>query len=278
MLRRRDIELIADLVEGRLEDESEARALIARSEDARVEYEAQMTAYQALSSAPAPSLSESERAALHRDLWTVLSRPSVVPTATRSPWYLRWAPVAAALFVVVGLAAVLTQGRGDQVMETFGDVSSGLGAVTTTAAGSDTMEAAGEDGAEPAAEGGTDTTAADEDAASDDTLAEALSRSGFFAEAAGLVRSGQYAATTTTDRDLTGSQFRDVSSCLANAGLEDHEALGRASDFIGSSAEEPRDEFLDGYLVVVPAHVEVGPDTPITFVDVETCEIAHVED
>jgi hypothetical protein len=93
-MRERDLDLIVALVEGRLEDEEEARALIESSSKHRLEYEAQKTAYQALSSAGTASLSETERAGIRRDVWSDLrSRPT--PVVPANPWYYRWVSVAA---------------------------------------------------------------------------------------------------------------------------------------------------------------------------------------
>src|ERR687892_348665 len=101
-MRDQDLELIAALVEGRLDDETEARALIASSAEAREEYEAQKRAYESLAAMGTAHLTETERATLHRDLWTEL-RGGDTPERTKTPWYVRWSPVAAGLFVVVGI-------------------------------------------------------------------------------------------------------------------------------------------------------------------------------
>ncbi|HSM45432.1 MAG TPA: hypothetical protein VK969_10490, partial [Acidimicrobiia bacterium] len=71
-MRDDQIELIAALVEGRLEDESEARALIDSAPEFREEYEGQKTAYEMLTRVGTASLSDGERSALHRDVWTSL--------------------------------------------------------------------------------------------------------------------------------------------------------------------------------------------------------------
>lgn len=67
-MREHEIDLIAALVEGRLEDETEARALITSSPEMRQEYQAQKLAYEALAGAGMVRMTESERSALHRDI------------------------------------------------------------------------------------------------------------------------------------------------------------------------------------------------------------------
>ena len=85
-MRSHEQELISALVEGRLEDEAEALALIASSPALRSEYEAQKLAYEALTAIPQAQLTDHERAALHRDVWTELqARPTSL--AVRTPWY-----------------------------------------------------------------------------------------------------------------------------------------------------------------------------------------------
>ena len=106
---KNEIELIAALAEGRLEDESEARALIASSEKYRVEYEAQKTALDALGEVATTRMTDVEKAALHRDVWTALSAEPVQGKKA-APWYFRWSYAAGALFLLVGLVAVLSQG------------------------------------------------------------------------------------------------------------------------------------------------------------------------
>jgi len=71
-MRKNEIELIAALAEGRLEDETAARALVDSSAAHRAEYEAHKTALEALIAIPSAQLSEHESAALHRDVWTEL--------------------------------------------------------------------------------------------------------------------------------------------------------------------------------------------------------------
>lgn len=148
-MRDQELELIAALVEGRLEDETEARALITSSIEAREEYETQKLAHDALQAMGTARLGEDERAALHRDVWTDLRAGAPTPK-TRRPWYYRWVPVAAALFLVVGLAAVLS-GGGEETARLLGEISSDLGAGDATAETTSTaaaVEAPAADGEE----------------------------------------------------------------------------------------------------------------------------------
>lgn len=270
MLRKHEIDLIAGLAEGSLEDESEARALVDRSEEARAEYEAQKVAYEALRGAEPVSMSESEKAALHRDLWTTLQQTPQA-TAQKAPWYLRLAPVAAALFVIVGLGAVLTQGvltqeSGDEAatVETFANASEGLSVESTAEGGersdaADTTEGMGADADDGAAD------LADEEAAQ---MAPALATA--FGEIADAIRTqGDIGDATATLRSLeAGEELEEAAECLESAGIPNHSILGEFEDPSGSEAT---------YLAVVQSNEDIGPDTRVLFVDTGACEIAHVE-
>jgi hypothetical protein len=55
----------------------------------------------------------------------------------------------------------------------------------------------------------------------------------------------------------------EASPCVEDAGVTDMEVLGELEK------EERR------YVLLVPDLESIGPDTPIVFVDLETCEIVH---
>ncbi|MGH8945655.1 MAG: hypothetical protein ACRDVL_05860, partial [Acidimicrobiia bacterium] len=63
-MNEREHQLIAALAEGSLEDESEARSLLERSDEAQAEYRLQVAALQALVEVGSASLQETERAEL----------------------------------------------------------------------------------------------------------------------------------------------------------------------------------------------------------------------
>lgn len=270
MLRRHEIDLIAGLVEGILEDESDARALIEKSAEARAEFEAQKVAYEALRSVEPVSMTAGEKATLHRELWTAL-RHDPQPSPSKAPWYLRLAPVAAALFVIVGLGAVLTQGVLTQqsgndaaTVDTFAEASEGLSADTTIAdsgeAGDalDTTEAMSDDADDGAAD------VVREEAA---PLAPALASA--FTEVADAVRSKTDIHEVAQFRSFaTSEELEEVSQCLATAGLPNYMVFGEFEDPVGSETT---------YLVAVQSNAEIGPDTQVVFIDTGTCEIAHVE-
>lgn len=267
MLNEREIELIASLAEGTLEDETEARALIERSQEAREEYEAHNLTLQALSGVTPVILTEHERAALHRDVWTAL-RSDPAPVSGATPWYYRWVYAAAGLFLIVGLVSVLSQTGGNDSLEmgaTAETMSAGDAAVTTTQADSGEVAPAAEDG-DDAADG----------AAEEATEATATAPEEFFAQTAEQVRSGQFDESFT--RSYTETEREDRASCLeeaiAQADMEDHEVVGEARHS-ESTEEEPTSTT---YLLAVPADTVIGPDTPVVFVSIEACEIAHVEE
>jgi len=264
-MRKNEIELIAALAEGRLEDEAAARALIDSSPTYRTEYEAQKTAYEALGSIPPAKLTEHETAALHRDIWTELqARP--LPATTKTPWYYRWSYAAAGLFLVVGLVLVVDQtnpnfaptallGSDDSTAETFAESSAGLDTVDTTSA----------DGAAPA----TTESAVADDAAAEGSAGAA--RDGGVAqyaapdfaglsELAKQTRLGDLEYFDLASADFDEELLADMTSCIESAGLIDHDVVGDV-------------ELENHYIVAVPADIELGPDTPISFVDAGTCEL-----
>lgn len=267
MLNEREIELIASLAEGTLEDETEARALIERSQEARAEYEAHRLTLQALAEVAPVGLTEHERAALRRDVWTDL-RASPSPALGTTPWYYRWVPVAAGLFLVVGLVAVLSQTGGNDSMDmgaTAETATAGDAAATTTQADSGELAPAAEDGDDAA-----------DSAVEEATEATAMAAEEFFAQTAEQVRSGQLDGSFT--RSYTETEREDRASCLeeaiAQADMEDHEIIGEARHF-ESTGEEPTSTL---YLLAVPADTVVGPETSVVFVPVDVCEIAHIEE
>ena len=270
MLRKRDTELIAGLVEGTLEDETEARALLERSDEARAEYEAQRIVYSALRSAPAPSLSPDERSVLRREIWTELRRdPSSAPG--RAPWIYRVAaPVTAALVLVVGVVALLNQGFQGSADETANTLAGALSSDTTESATSEFLESA-EDGASAPADDGS----AGGDQAAEDLSPEAMEQEEFFSTVAELVRSGGLATASRLQRYSAGEpDFQDAESCLERAGLTDYAVFGEATNV------EPGDQQMTPtrYLVLTRADAEIGPETEVTFVSIEACEIVHIED
>lgn len=267
-MRDHELELIAALVEGRLDDETEARALIAASTQAREEYEAQNLAYESLQAMGGAQLSEVERSTLRRDVWTEL-RADVPTGRSKNPWYYRWAPVAAGLFVVVGLAAVLTQG-GQDAATTAGEISTALGgadgaseATTTTAAGDAAGEAGdGDDALEESApattEAMTETTAAD----------TSYTRASFYEAEAVRVREGDYGERL---RLYSADGDDDVDGCLAQLDLPEHRpvaTLDPPTEVAGNVGQH--------LLIAAPNDVPLA-DAPLTFVDLETCEVVYLD-
>ena len=66
--------------------------------------------------------------------------------------------------------------------------------------------------------------------------------------------------------------FHDLSTeeentaCAEAAGLDDHEVVGEVEE----------DEVV--FLLMIPEGTELGPDSTITFVDTETCEIVLIDE
>jgi hypothetical protein len=137
-----DLDLIADLVEGRLDDPAPAEALIATCTECAEAYEAHRLVEAAVAAEPAVSLNDFERRRLHDALWAdlapALAQPE--PRKATAPWWYRVAPVAAALVVVVGVGTVLTGGS-DQATDTFETVGAELDADGSTEEGAEMFAA-----------------------------------------------------------------------------------------------------------------------------------------
>ncbi|HEY7825012.1 MAG TPA: hypothetical protein VIG24_19385 [Acidimicrobiia bacterium] len=259
-MHEHELELIAALVEGRLEDESEARALIDASPELRQEYEAQRLAYETLQEAGTASLQDTERAALHRDIWTELRSGPAEP-ASKTPWYYRWAPVAAGLLVVVGLVSVLGQGGDDAGEETF-TLAADSAATTTTAAAAGLM-----DESEGEAAPGDDDGGSEEAAAADTLSEEALN---IYQREADLLRQGVYGERLRS----YDSADTTIETCVEESGLDGHRILATLSAPMGET-DTPEDERRLAVAYPEDAQLEAAP---ISFVDLEVCEVVYTDE
>jgi hypothetical protein len=251
-MHKHDLDLIAALAEGSLDDETEARALLESCEECQAEYRSQLEILTILSSAPPAEMTELEKAALHRDLWTELRNPST--NAPTGPAWYRWSYVAAGLFVIVGLVGVLS----GQLGLGSGD-SAESGEITETT--SDLATFSADEGSEaplldaaPAADGA--------DAESAPTTTMAAEEAGplpyaEFAEQARIAReSSQRSAPTLSSKE-------DIDHCLEEAGLTDVKVV--------------EELVLDQrYLLVMP--LDETSEQTVTFIAMETCEIVYVDE
>lgn len=270
-MRKNEIELIAALAEGRLEDETAARALVDSSAAHRAEYEAHKTALEALSAIPSAQLSEHESAALHRDVWTELqAQPTTA--AAKAPWYYRWSYAAAGLFVIIGLVIVVDQTNpnfqptallgsddagSDSFAETSGRTSSGEAATDTTDSAAD-APADDAESADAAADGASD-GAADEGA---ELTAPAISTLG---DLAAQTRRGELKSFQLGAANVDQAVVDEMMSCIEVAGLAAHDVVGDV-------------EVEHHYIVAAPTGSEIGPETPISFVDTESCETVYTDE
>ncbi len=243
------LDLIAALADGSLSDEAEARALVESCPECREEYRTQTEVIEWLAAAPAVEMTDLEKAALHRDLWTELrNQPGKSPA---TPWWQRLAYVAAGLFVTVGLVSVLNNDALNDGAES--------GATTVAEALDAPVEEApfvaqGSDDGESAPEMTTETTAA----ATETTTAAAGGEESFalpFAELAEEARANQ------ADRAVTEGTDRDVEACLTRVALDEHVVVD----------EIDLDQI---YLLVMPEDPEAEPI--VTFVVLPRCEIVYV--
>ncbi|MEA1902806.1 MAG: hypothetical protein U9N56_04695 [Actinomycetota bacterium] len=270
-MRERDLDLIAALVEGRLEDETEARSLIDSSSKHRAEYEAQKVAYEAVASVPTAQMTEHEKAALHRDVWSALQTEPVV-AAKRSPWYFRWSYAAAAVVLVVGVGGMLTQLGGGDSDETFFEVSAGLDEGDDEGLLRDSPSA--EEGAADVEDDSA--AAATTEAAAGGAVASRIPPSDptekFFFDQAAEVRSQAYSALSTDEAD---SLIETHASCLQRAGLDDYMALAEL-DF--EDAETFGLDPASLYLAAIPADIDLDDLTPVAFVELGTCTVVHTDE
>jgi hypothetical protein len=266
-MRDHEIELISALVEGRLDDESEARALIASSVELQAEYEAQKKAREALVAVGAALMQPDERAALHRDLWTALTsdaRPS------RAPWYYRWVPVTAGLLVVLVLGTLIVGGQGDTSVDTAAIGAAAESAETTTAAATATTEAASAETTEAM----SDEQAA---AAPDDGAGRVLDQldTRLFADAnRALRREGADLALAPASSAETAV---DLDECLDEAGVHDVDVLGTIdSASLAELSGDPVPENATGtFIIAVLAGDDLKTASSIFFVDSGSCQLVY---
>jgi hypothetical protein len=247
-MHKHDLDLIAALADGSLADETDARALLESCEECRAEHQSQLAIIELLRTTPGAEMSELEKAALHRDLWTQLRN---APSRTRPTrlWY-RWSYIAAGLFVTVGLVSVLNgqfQGMdesSDGETRANTDTGSDLGAFSAEDAPETLQDA-------DAASGGSETAAPT-------TMAAEESLPFPFADLADEAR----AARESGFRYTQSASPDQVDRCLESAGLVDQVVV-----------EELNLDQL--YLVVVTD--DDTPEPTVTFVALENCEIVYVD-
>ena len=285
-MRDHELELIAALVEGRLEDEAEARALIASSPEHAEEYAAQTLAYQTLQEVGIASMSDTERAALHRDVWTALrSRPAA---RAKNPWWYRWTPVAAGLLVIAGSVAVLSQNLGgEDAAETFAESSaaldSGGGADSdmTTAGATDGQT---RDGDDSAADGGgvaTETTEAMTEEQPESAPVEPVA---LYSSKAAEVRQGNYedaGARPYDDGDPVDPGLQAcVTEAIDDAGLDGYELHAILEGL--QDGENPREssttltEETAELAVATPETADMSA-APLAFVDLASCVVVYLD-
>lgn len=243
-----DPDLIAALADGSLDqaDEALARTRIDACADCRAEYQGQRAVLEWLRAAPGAEMTDLEKAALHRDLWAGLREaPDRSPA---NPWWYRWSYVAAGLFVVIGLVAVI----GNQVRfggDTGGDMLEvAEPAADSASGGGEPVPLYGAQESDGQAESATTTMAAAE---------EALPYP--FPDLAAEARAMRQSASGV---DRSASLPEGAADCLSDLGLTDEEVV----DVL---------ELDQPYLVVMPAD-PARPET-VTFIAFEECRIAFVD-
>ena len=119
-MHEHDLDLVAAYADGSLTgDTSEVVRLISSCEVCRAEFEGQRRVIELLAAARPPELDPEERRAIRDRVWARLQAelrtvPTVPAARRRVPWWLRLAPVAAGiLVVVVGVGVLLQSGGGE---------------------------------------------------------------------------------------------------------------------------------------------------------------------
>lgn len=260
-MRRRDIELMAALADGSLEDETEARELIAGSAEHRAEYEAQLSVIEALSSVESAQMTRSEKTSMHQHIWSTL-RAHPEPKRKAMPWYFRLGYAAVGLLVVVGLLNALDLGGADSA-------SDGIAAEMDESLTADLQEApkTTEQATRnaDAAEAGEDTTGQAGGLAPDTSLDEFLQRS--LADSAEEIRAGELPLDPITAESFAQADVAEQNSeCVSEAGLIGYEAL----TFV--EFEDAEHEPVS-FLVALPQAAEVSPETPVVFIRPGDCTI-----
>lgn len=183
-MHRHDLDLIAALAEGSLQDETRARARVETCAMCRAEFDRHTEVIRMLRTTPPVAMTDLERATLHREVRTGLHQPQAGPVPA-PPWT-RWAYATAALFLVVGLGAALARQGGPTSGEDFVTVA-----------------------ADRAVEETADVTAAGGEAPADQSQ---------FAAVAEEVRAESSSAITRTE----AYDDEKTEDCLRSAGLDDH--------------------------------------------------------
>jgi hypothetical protein len=255
-MHRHDLNLIAALADGSLDDETQARARVDSCQVCHREYEAQVSLLAVLNSTEQQYLSEQEKATLHRDLWTALrtGEPTAQPAI---PWWYRWSYAAAGLLLVVGLVGVISQvgdGGDDAATETLAEIGSGLGdEEADDGATAETFAAARAGDADDAVTNPQEAPAApaDTDVAESLDAAAGADFAALTQTLKDLRNTGQ--AVTIDDQELFGQ-------CLGEAGLDSHRV-------IETYTVEGKE-----YLAVISIDAADDSDQ-VTYVDPVTCEV-----
>lgn len=275
-MRDHELELIAALVEGRLENEAEARALVASSPEFHTEYEAQRTAYEALHAAGSAALTESERAGLRRDVWTELRAEQAAAVRRKTPWYYRWVAALAGMFVVIGLVAVIgNQGGGDSGEEVVAQLS----ADTTIEASTDVTGAADGEAQGDVATAEDEAMEEDSDGGSEppENRSVTPTASSFYSTEAELVRSG---ALEDAPVDASADPQDALAPCLEEASLAGYEPLALLTSPIQTEEVDldsiPIPSVENPIIVAIPEGADMS-SAVIAFVDSGTCEVVHLD-
>lgn len=250
-MHKHNLDLIAEFAQGALADPSRARALVESCDTCHAEYEMQISMMATLLATGSATLSDHERSALHRDIWTELRNPVATRTGRGAAWWSAWVlGGATVVFAVVGLSGVL--GNDNQVVESFSEIGSALEGDTAPLAVSPTAD---ED------EGAVAETTSTE---ASESLTRSLENDAAYKAVADDVRARDDASLYAYEGADEEKARLEHSECLIEAGLGDFSAVTGFED-------------LTDLIIAIPPTAAAEPFS-VAFVDPTNCSVVHLEE
>lgn len=242
-MHKHDLELMAQYADGTLNDDAVARSLVESCPTCRSEYESQTMVLALLAGVTSAEMTDTEKAALHRDLWTDLRAPASAPG--RPLAWRGWAVgAAAAVFVVVGLIGVMSQ----------------LGGADSTAGETATILDA--DGGGFARDNSTD-----EATSIPDALSPAAEESYFYSQSSSF---------ETVAEEARRMRLNDTTTDFTDATTKEQQLCLDRNDLDGFALIEGMEEFTVLLVAIGPSDdVEAAK---VAFIDPDSCEIVHLAD
>ena len=96
------------------------------------------------------------------------------------------------------------------------------------------------------------------------SLQEAAPNIAGLADLADEARLGELKSADLAATNFDQAMVDDMTQCIESAGLTEHEVVGDV-------------EVENHYIVAVPTDSSLGPDTAVSFVDADVCELIHTD-